>query len=643
MKHKTLCFVTRVPEATHAQRIIRGALAQCEKYDYNLAVFASMLHSDFHIKDTITGDSNIYNLINYSAFDGIIIDTLTLSQDMSGESLNRIVKRLESGRHAPVVTVGMPFGGYTCIESANEVMLREMCRHVVIEHGKRKICILTGQSGNDIAEKRLEIFLDELNKYDIVVPPEWIVYGDFWYISGNKLAEDIISGKIPRPEAVICASDHMGLGLIETLTANGIRVPEDIIVIGFEGTDEAAIADISLSSFESNYSKAAADAVDYIVSRIEPERKIEPYVPDMRKMLHLGKSCGCQPDFVQSAEAFKSALYFAKKNYDESMLVDGADIGLLMERYILETFTGSRTPEECLENIWNNTYLIMPYQDFYICLREDWLDTESGREPGYPDKMQLALAASSVNGPSFNRKEDSIVFDTKKMIPRMWEDLPASVYYFMPVHFNEKTIGYAVLRRSVTDAHLPNLVLRSWLRFVNNALEMVRSRHRYVQNSVHDELTGLLNRRGMYELTEKLLKAASEDDSMFVAEIDMDGLKYINDNYGHSEGDYGLKTISQAIKKITADNEISVRAGGDEFYIIGVGRYEAEDVVKRIKEFEKTLAQLDSKSKKPFAVSASMGGIVRKVKDNANLAGMMHEADERMYVKKAERKKEKKN
>ena len=91
--------------------------------------------------------------------------------------------------------------------------------------------------------------------------------------------------------------------------------------------------------------------------------------------------------------------------------------------------------------------------------------------------------------------------------------------------------------------------------------------------SIHDEMTGAFNRRGMYVRLEKLLENADDDDDIFVCVIDMDGLKYINDNFSHTEGDFGIKVVSNAVSSITDSGEIFVRAGGDEFYIVGVGKY----------------------------------------------------------------------
>ena len=85
----------------------------------------------------------------------------------------------------------------------------------------------------------------------------------------------------------------------------------------------------------------------------------------------------------------------------------------------------------------------------------------------------------------------------------------------------------------------------------------------------------------------------------------MDGLKSRNDNYGHLEGDNGIIYISEAVKSITDENEIAVRGGGDEFFIVGAGQY---DDAKMREKFARFCYYLETKNEKlDIPVSASFG------------------------------------
>ena len=620
--------------------MLDGIFTQCRKYGYNVTVVSSLTHLQNFAKTFSTGEQNIFNLIDYSCFDAVILDTIALTEDYSGAIMRKISNRIQKDCHVPVVALIVPYRNFHCIGNCNEPILREMCRHVIEVHNKKDICILTGHKGHSEAESRLAVFLDEIQKHGLSVSDEHIIYGDFWYDSGIKLAEDLLDGTVSMPEAIICASDHMALGLIEKLTLGGVKIPEDLIVIGYEGTDEAALSKITLTTYESNEKQSAADAVDYIRKQLEPDAEIDPFINDINNNLHCGMSCGCEPDTERSTNKFHDALYITIRNYSSADFTEHVDIGQLMESYVFEKLTSSGTPKRCIDNIYENTNLIEPFTNFYLCLLDNWLDIDSELITGYPDKMRLVLASSNNGEMSFHDDSQSFLFDTSKMIPRMHEDCDVPyVFYFSAIHFNEKTLGYAVLQRELDCERYVNLVYRNWLRFVNNSLEMVRTKYKYMISAVTDQMTGLLNRRGMYEKLDILMNASKSADRLFVAVVDMDKLKYVNDTYGHSEGDYCITAVASAAQKVTMTDELCVRAGGDEFFIIGVGDYDESDINKRIKKFTSTMQNLSDNSGKEYVITASIGCAVGS-KDSFDET--LSAADKEMYINKQKRRKENK-
>ncbi|MCH5192928.1 MAG: GGDEF domain-containing protein [Oscillospiraceae bacterium] len=640
-KRKNIALLTALPESIHGRRIASGIISQCEKYGYNFCVFGAMTYLDFDGVSYKSGEENIFNLANFSKLDGIIIDTAQLNGDHSGRVVKSICERLRENPQVPAVSLELPLEDLPTIENRNEDILREMCRHVIEVHGKKKICILTGQKEISVSQSRLEVFLDEIGKHGLTVAPEHIIYGDFWYTSGDKLADDLLSGAVPMPEAVICAGDHMALGLIDKLDKNGVRIPEDLIVIGFEATDEAACNHITLSSYEANDTNSAADAVDYIRRIIEPDAPVIPYEADLSRKFHPAMSCGCEPDYLRSAQALKQALYLQSRNYADPDIMSKVDIGLLMESYTLEQFTVSQDVEECIGKIYDSTYLLKPFLNYYLCLTESWLDIDKEIISGYPENMKIVVAASSAGGPFFSTDESTALFDPELMFPDLFKESETpSIFYFSAVHFNGRTLGYSVLQRDIHNVFHMNLVYRNWLRFVNNTLEMIRNRKRLQTLSVRDEMTGLYNRRGMYAELDSMLAGAKEDSMLFVSVIDMDGLKYINDTFGHTEGDFGIKFVSSAIADVKRANEICIRAGGDEFYLMGVGNYKEDDLQCRIDEFVSLMSIKNNDHDKPYKVTASIGTALRKVDKDINVEDVICEADERMYQYKVSRKRQ---
>ncbi len=87
-----------------------------------------------------------------------------------------------------------------------------------------------------------------------------------------------------------------------------------------------------------------------------------------------------------------------------------------------------------------------------------------------------------------------------------------------------------------------------------------------------DMLTGLPNRRALYEALDRLLaRAVSEHGSVLVGVIDLDGFKSINDTYGHQAGDTFLQEVSRRMAAALRGSDMLGRVGGDEFVLIGPG------------------------------------------------------------------------
>jgi diguanylate cyclase (GGDEF)-like protein len=119
--------------------------------------------------------------------------------------------------------------------------------------------------------------------------------------------------------------------------------------------------------------------------------------------------------------------------------------------------------------------------------------------------------------------------------------------------------------------------------------------------------------------------------------IDMDGLKMINDNYGHREGDFALKTLASAMKECCYEGEICARFGGDEFLIFSdalnteTSNILAERIRKRLKE-------INSQINKPYEIAASIGCYITEAREEFPLFKVITKADEKMYEEKKKKK-----
>ena len=181
--------------------------------------------------------------------------------------------------------------------------------------------------------------------------------------------------------------------------------------------------------------------------------------------------------------------------------------------------------------------------------------------------------------------------------------------------------------------------------FLSSALNAVIGNYRLEQANKailkmaeHDYLTGLYNRRGfLRELERRLKLPQTQDLTLTLFAMDMDGLKGINDVYGHHEGDRAICCMAQAIQEETEGQGICARYGGDEFAFALLAEAsflpELEAIRTRIEANARRLC--DSKA---YRISASIGACVTAVQGLTSLGQLLVEADRALYADKQQRK-----
>jgi diguanylate cyclase (GGDEF)-like protein len=153
-----------------------------------------------------------------------------------------------------------------------------------------------------------------------------------------------------------------------------------------------------------------------------------------------------------------------------------------------------------------------------------------------------------------------------------------------------------------------------------------------------DELTGLYNRRGFMALAERQLKVGRRSGrEMLLFFIDLDGLKQINDSFGHSEGDRALKRTAQALEMAFRGSDVIARVAGDEFAILAIeaaGHSEAT-IRNRLCGDLKSISAEESR----YTISLSLGAARFDPRSGTSLGELMVQADRAMYEVKRGRSK----
>lgn len=147
--------------------------------------------------------------------------------------------------------------------------------------------------------------------------------------------------------------------------------------------------------------------------------------------------------------------------------------------------------------------------------------------------------------------------------------------------------------------------------------------------SLTDELTSLLNRRGFLLLAEQALKTARRAKAVYaLIFLDLDGLKRVNDTYGHRAGDAMIGNAAQVLKATFRDVDIVGRLGGDEFAILAANGERTEIMLSRM---QAATTQFNKGDSTQYQLSFSVGVVHCLPTEKKSLLELLANADALMY------------
>ena len=223
------------------------------------------------------------------------------------------------------------------------------------------------------------------------------------------------------------------------------------------------------------------------------------------------------------------------------------------------------------------------------------------------------------------------------------DDDKGRYFYVIPLHFGERCFGYM----AVSGSKLPlnNAMFQSWCITVSNFLENIRKLLSldYAVNKleklyVRDTFSGIYNRNGFINATDSIYRQCVENKTpIMLMFIDLDGLKRINDTYGHDMGDKAISSIANVLREVCTRNEVFCRFGGDEFIIFAsdADDYYASELTARINE---SIGEINRGGSTPFELSASTGYVIAVPDADSDLFKFVMQADKKMYIDKRRKK-----
>ena len=611
----------------YQKNIVHGINSYAVEHNMNIAYFTAfggMLSSTrFDI-----GEYSIFKLVDFSRFDAAILMTNTIS---APDIKKRIIENVRRSKVPAVVYDCADYPEFCNISIDNSSAMKDVVSHVIREHGAKVLNYISGPLSNPEAKARFDAFTSTLKENGLDVEPNRIFYGEFRSMDGKQAVENFIDSGMSLPDAFVCANDAMALTAVTELERHNIKVPDDVIVTGFDNTYDARNFCPALTSVGRPLYEMGRKACELITGLFNGEKLPQQVNLDAEAV--FSESCGCASSSEGEFREYKKRTYKRVQRVNENIS-------------LLNRLTAKLAETETAEENFNAIEEFikeLECEKFSLCLTEDWedafmLDSELDTDPEYYSEYMTAPIVWS-NGTRTSVDH----FPSSDMFPEPFTT-GGNISYFLPLHFRERCLGYYIISNG--DFPIDSLLCHTLTMNISNSIENIRKLH-HLNNAmaelnrlyVIDPLCNIYNRNGFMNSANDVYKdCVKHGKKVMMTFIDMDGLKFINDNYGHNEGDFAIQRLAAVIKECSDDNRsICARFGGDEFVMfdVDVDDSAAEALLRR---FNYKLCNMNRIIQKPYILSASVGSVIVKLDEATTIYHVIKLADDKMYgIKKAKK------
>ncbi len=603
---------------------------------FRLMVFNSCSDLYEKVNSSNAGEAQVFRLIPYEKLAAMIVFPCLIWQR---EYINLIVRGCRK-HGVPLISIDEDIGGRAVFSFGYANSFEEMCQHVIRGHGARRVKFMAGVKDNRFSEERADAFRRALASNGIPFDQDMIGYGDFW---AGPTTEVLIrwfeTEKQPLPQAIICANDTMAITVSNYLQDKGWSVPEDCIVTGFDGIMQADFHIPQLTTCRQDYDTMGSrvmEAIQTILSGGEPEKET---VVDFS--LRPAASCGCVPMSARRINHAVNAMYDRLyRSQERQTLMCGVQSSISKMSDI------SELPSVIIDKFMFATNIFAVNSDIF---EAPDFGAYHKHENSFSDEMNILYQRYNWQEyPTCKCSRSDFIPHLDLLLEREEPILVCAVHFF------DLVFGCCVFQPSIDfdeyeKMHTSMTAINSSLGAFHGQLQ-IRSINRQLMTVndkleelyVHDDMTGLLNRRGFY----LLLKHHQDEllgEPMSVAFIsaDLDGLKHINDTYGHIEGDNAITTVAKALTACTRASDICARFGGDEFAVCALIPSGTEDsYFERFRtSFHEYLEKYNAASGLPYQVESSIGCYSVPLSAELDLDSVIKRADDLMYADKTARKK----
>lgn len=258
-------------EESYFATLIKGVSARCNAMDYSVMLW--LAEPDYERR-------MITKILYNGLVDGVIVASTLLDDTIIDSLCQSKLPFLSIGRHSVNNTLSF-------LDVDNRGGAYQAVYHL-LRSGHRRVATITGRQNMIAGVDRYKGYLDALNDRGFPILPELVAEGDFTDVGGYTCMEHLLPNK---PDAVFVASDTMAMSAMQAIQAHGLRIPEDIAVIGFDDLPEAMRSTPTLTTIRQPITRIGAVAAETLIDIIETGTSV-PYQMVFPAELIIRDSCG---------------------------------------------------------------------------------------------------------------------------------------------------------------------------------------------------------------------------------------------------------------------------------------------------------------------------------------------------------------
>ena len=319
-RRPTIGFLTPGIKDANSQALWSGVTDGAQRQDVNLISFpgGSLLHLN-----SIAQANLLYHLVTHDSLDGLVSWASAMCVNLSQDDTLNFHRRYG----LPLVSLTLPMREVPTVAVDTHQGMREEMLHLVESHGYRRLAFVRGPEHHPYAQERYRAYMEVLEAYDIPFDPALVTPPGNWTPdTGIEAIRLLLEERNLHPqadfEAVVTVTDGVAIGVLDALQARGVRVPEQVAVVGFNDTLAGQAAMPPLTSVAMPFHEQGGKAVEVLLKLIEgkpaPEHTILP------ARLVLRQSCGCQSRAVMQAAA--GTVTAAHESFEAALAARREDI-----------------------------------------------------------------------------------------------------------------------------------------------------------------------------------------------------------------------------------------------------------------------------------------------------------------------------